>query len=393
MKHHTQPNRPRAFALAAITIAAMTVTGCGNSLAQTDAAAETVKVGLVVPTSGVYEPLGVDMTNGFQLYLDQHDGKLGGKSVELVKADEGDGPDTGVPAVNKVILQDGVSVVVGIVNSATALGVKESVAQAQVPLIIANAGANDVADGSDYVWRTSFANGAVGASLGEEVAAQVDGPVYVIAADYAAGHEFAGGFIDAFEAAGGTIAGESYTPFGTTSDWQPFLTQAQNSGAKAVFAFYAGAEAVNFVKQYSQFGLAGTLPLYAPGFLTEGGVLVAQGAEAVGILTSLHYSDLLDSPENEAFVAAYVEAYDTPPTVYSVQAYDAAAVLDLALADVDEVDGESIQQALHGIGAIASPRGEWSFDEQHNPDQPYFLREVESVDGANRNVVLRTLTE
>jgi len=393
VKHHTQPNRPRAFALAAITIAAMTVTGCGNSLAQTDAAAETVKVGLVVPTSGVYEPLGVDMTNGFQLYLDQHDGKLGGKSVELVKADEGDGPDTGVPAVNKVILQDGVSVVVGIVNSATALGVKESVAQAQVPLIIANAGANDVADGSDYVWRTSFANGAVGASLGEEVAAQVDGPVYVIAADYAAGHEFAGGFIDAFEAAGGTIAGESYTPFGTTSDWQPFLTQAQNSGAKAVFAFYAGAEAVNFVKQYSQFGLAGTLPLYAPGFLTEGGVLVAQGAEAVGILTSLHYSDLLDSPENEAFVAAYVEAYDTPPTVYSVQAYDAAAVLDLALADVDEVDGESIQQALHGIGAIASPRGEWSFDEQHNPDQPYFLREVESVDGANRNVVLRTLTE
>lgn len=393
MKHHTQPNLPRAFALAAITIAAMTVTGCGNSLAQTDAAAETVKVGLVVPTSGVYEPLGVDMTNGFQLYLDQHDGKLGGKSVELVKADEGDGPDTGVPAVNKVILQDGVSVVVGIVNSATALGVKESVAQAQVPLIIANAGANDVADGSDYVWRTSFANGAVGASLGEEVAAQVDGPVYVIAADYAAGHEFAGGFIDAFEAAGGTIAGESYTPFGTTSDWQPFLTQAQNSGAKAVFAFYAGAEAVNFVKQYSQFGLAGTLPLYAPGFLTEGGVLVAQGAEAVGILTSLHYSDLLDSPENEAFVAAYVEAYDTPPTVYSVQAYDAAAVLDLALADVDEVDGESIQQALHGIGAIASPRGEWSFDEQHNPDQPYFLREVESVDGANRNVVLRTLTE
>lgn len=379
--------------MAAITIAAMTVTGCGNSLAQTDAAAETVKVGLVVPTSGVYEPLGVDMTNGFQLYLDQHDGKLGGKSVELVKADEGDGPDTGVPAVNKVILQDGVSVVVGIVNSATALGVKESVAQAQVPLIIANAGANDVADGSDYVWRTSFANGAVGASLGEEVAAQVDGPVYVIAADYAAGHEFAGGFIDAFEAAGGTIAGESYTPFGTTSDWQPFLTQAQNSGAKAVFAFYAGAEAVNFVKQYSQFGLAGTLPLYAPGFLTEGGVLVAQGAEAVGILTSLHYSDLLDSPENEAFVAAYVEAYDTPPTVYSVQAYDAAAVLDLALADVDEVDGESIQQALHGIGAIASPRGEWSFDEQHNPDQPYFLREVESVDGANRNVVLRTLTE
>lgn len=369
---------------------------CGGNSLSNDASedSDTVKIGLVVPASGVYEPLGVDMTNGFQLYLDEHDGQLGDKDVEVVKADEGEGPDTGVPAVNKVITQDQVSAVVGIVNSATALGVKDQATQAKVPLIIANAGANDVTDGSEYVWRTSFSNGAIGASLGEEIAAEVgDGSVYVMAADYAAGEEFAAGFTEAFEAAGGTIAGESFTPFGTTSDWQPFLTKAENSGATAVFAFYAGAEAVNFVKQYDSFGLSGEIPLYGPGFLTEGGVLAAQGASAEGVRTSLHYSNLLESEENAAFVEAYTAAYDSAPTVYSVQAYDAAQALDLALEDADGVSGEAIAAALDGVGEIASPRGAWSFDESHSPDQPYFLREVQATDDGFGNAVIDQLVE
>jgi branched-chain amino acid transport system substrate-binding protein len=379
---------------AALVAASLAACG-GNSLSgESDDGGNSVKIGLVVPASGVYEPLGTDMTNGFQLYLDEHDGQLGGKDVEVVKADEGEGPDTGVPAVNKVITQDQVSAVVGIVNSATALGVKEQVTQAKVPLIIANAGANDVADGSDYVWRTSFRNGTIGESLGKEVASEVgDGSVYVMAADYAAGQEYAAGFIEAFEAAGGTVAGESFTPFGTTSDWQPYLTKAQNSGASAVYAFYAGAEAVNFVKQYKSFGLSGKIQLYGPGFLTEGGVLAAQGAAAEGVRTSLHYSNLLETDENAEFVEAYTEAYDMAPTVYSVQAYDAAQVLDLALEGADGVSGEAIAAALADVGEVASPRGAWSFDENHSPEQPYFLREVQATDGGFGNVVVDELAE
>jgi len=388
------PRRLTLAGAAALLTASLAACG-GNSLSGDSAeSSDAVKVGLVVPASGVYEPLGTDMTNGFQLYLDQHDGQLGGKDVEVVKADEGEGPDTGVPAVNKVITQDQVSAVVGIVNSATALGVKDQATQAKVPLIIANAGANDVADGSEYVWRTSFSNGAIGASLGEEVAAEVgDGSVYVMAADYAAGEEFAAGFTETFEAAGGTIAGESFTPFGTTSDWQPFLTKAQNSGAAAVFAFYAGAEAVNFVKQYDSFGLSGKLPLYGPGFLTEGGVLAAQGASAEGVRTSLHYSNLLDTEENAAFVEDYEAAFDAAPTVYAVQAYDAAQVLDLALEGADGVTGEAIAAALADVGEVDSPRGAWSFDDTHSPEQPYFLREVQAADGGLGNVVIDQLVE
>jgi branched-chain amino acid transport system substrate-binding protein len=383
----------RLAVVAPLAVLALVATACG-SLSEDggDSSDDSVDIGLVVPASGVYEPLGVDMTNGFQLYLDQHHGKLGDKSVTLVKADEGELPDTGVPAVQKVISQDKVSAVVGIVNSATALGVKDIVTQNKVPLLVANAGADSLADGSDYIWRTSFTNGAIGASLGAPVAEAVkDGKVYVIAADYAAGKEYVAGFEKTFEAAGGKIAGESFTPFGKTTDWQPYLAKAQNSGAKAVYVFYAGAEAVNFVKQYKSFGLAGKVPLYAPGFLTEGGVLKAQGDAAAGIRTSLHYSDQLDTPENKAFVDAYTKAYDAPPTVYSVQAYDAAAALDKALASAQGTSGEDIAQALTHVGEIDSPRGVWKFDADHNPEQPYFLREVQDKDGSLVNAILEEI--
>ena len=354
-----------------------------------------VKIGLSVPLSGVYAPLGEDMTQGFQLYLDQNDDQLGGREIDLASADEGEGPQTGVPATTKLVTQDQVSAVVGIVNSATALGLQDTFVQSEVPLIIANAGADDItADASPYIWRTSFTNGQVAAALGAQVAEDVgDGSVYLIAADYAAGRESVAGFKETFEAAGGKVAGETYTPFGTTSDWQPYLSKIRSSGAKAVYTFYAGAEAVNFVKQYSTFGLAGNVQLFGAGFLTEGGALEAQGDSALGVKTSLHYSDTIDTERNKTFVEEYQAAYDELPTVYAVQAYDAAQALAAAIESAETTDGKGIGAALAGIGEIDSPRGPWTFDENHDPDQPYFLREVQKTDAGFSNVVLNELND
>jgi branched-chain amino acid transport system substrate-binding protein len=354
-----------------------------------------VKIGLSVPVSGVYASLGEDMTQGFELYLEENDGQLGGHDIEVVKADEGESPQTGVPATTKLVTQNQVSAVVGIVNSATALGLKDTFVQSEVPLIIANAGANELTDdASPYIWRTSFTNGQVGAALGAAVAEELgDEEVFLMAADYAAGHESVDGFRETFTEAGGSIAGETFTPFGTTSDWQPFLSRVRSSGAGAVYVFYAGAEAVNFVKQYDSFGISDNAQLFGAGFLTEGGVLDAQGDAALGVRTSLHYSHLLDTERNAEFVKAYQDAYDEVPTVYAVQAYDAAAALDAALEDAESTDGAGVAEALANVGDIDSPRGTWSFDENHNPDQPYYLREVQEIDGGPANAVLEELEQ
>ena len=393
----------RLSGLAPLAAAGLVLTACGGGSLGGDEGggggggeeegAGTVRVGLVVPQAGVYTPIGEDMQQAWDLWLEQNDGMFGDYEVETVVVDEGESPDTGVPAVQRLLTEDSVDAMVGIVNSATALGVAEQVTEAQVPLIVANAGAEAITQdaASPYVWRSSFTNkqiaGAMGTYLGEEGIS----PVYVMAPDYAAGQEAIAGFTEAYEAAGGTLAGQALTPFGTTQDFQPFLSGVQASGAAATYVFYAGGEAVSYVQQYDQFGLKDSIPLYGSGFLTEGSVLDAQGEAAVGVRTTLHYSTEIDNEANAAFVDAYQEAYDELPTTYAVQTYDAANVLDRALSEVDELSGEAITEALDGVGEIDdSPRGPWSFTNQ-TPEQSIYLREVADEDGTLLNTVVEDL--
>ncbi|WP_199435037.1 ABC transporter substrate-binding protein [Qaidamihabitans albus] len=372
--------RRRLLQLTGAAGAVVTVQACGGSLGGGSSPETSVKVGLLVPQAGVYAPLGTDMRRAWDLWLESHDGKLGDYTVETVVADEGETPQTGVPAAQRLLQSDQCDVIVGIVNSATALGVRDIVHEAKKILIVANAGAEDITAkaSSPYIWRSSFTNGQVAAGMGRHLAE--NGPkdgVFVIASDYAAGAEAIAGFTSAFEAGGGTIAGRADPPFGTTQDYQPFLSRIRNSGAKATFCFFAGAEAVSFVKQYRQFGLAPDVPLYGSGFLTEGGVLDAQGEAALGVHTSLHYTSELDSSHNKEFVQSYQDAYDAVPTVYSVQTWDAANVLDRALRGADGLDGDTLSTALGGLGPIDdSPRGTWSFENQ-TPKQKFYLRKVE----------------
>ncbi len=354
-----------------------------------------VKVGLIVPQSGVYAPLGTDMKRAWDLWLERHGGKLGKYEVETVVTDEGETPQTGVPAIQKLLQNDKVDILVGIVNSAIALGAKDMVAEAKKLLIVGNAGAGAITGKpSPYIWRASFTNAQVSAVMGKHLAGLAEvGPVYLIAPDYAAGAEVIRGFKSTFEPGGGKIAGEAKPAFGKTTDYQPFLTGIQSSGAKAAFCFFSGAEAVAFVKQYAQFGLSTQIPLYGSGFLTEGSVLAAQGDAAVGIQTTLHYSTELDNPANKEFVAAWKTKFNTTPAVFSVQIWDAASVLNRALGTATALDGDSLAKAMGSVGTIDdSPRGPWSFDGQ-SPKQKFYLRKVEKRDGGYVNAVVADLGE
>jgi len=353
-----------------------------------------VKVGLVVPQSGVYAALGTDMQRGWELWLEGNGGKFGDYTVETVLADEGETPQTGVPAVQKVLQSDNVDVVVGLVNSATALGVRDLLIESKKLLVVTNAGAEDVtrAGLTPYIWRSSFTNGQIAAAMGSYLASSgFRDSVYAIAPDYAAGNEVIAAFTAAFQAGGGTVIGSATTPFGTTSDYQPFLTGIQQSGAKATFCFFSGAEAITFVRQYQQFGLSSTIPLYGSGFLTEGSVLAQQADAALGVQTTLHYSDQLDNPANTAFVEAYTAKYGESPSCFSVQAYDAANVLNRALGSATALDGDALSEALGGIGTVDdSPRGPWEFDNQ-TPKQNIYLRRVDNAGGTFVNAIVQDL--
>jgi branched-chain amino acid transport system substrate-binding protein len=401
MPHRPALSRRRLLGLLGAAASLPAAAACGSSLGGAPAPAPgpgggTVRVGLVVPRSGVYASLGEDMQRGWELWLDRNGGRFGGWTVETVVADEGETPQTGGAAVQQVLQSDGVDIVVGLVNSAVAINAAPLFAEARKVLVVANAGAAAVtgANANPYVWRTSFQNAQIAAAMGTRLAREpIPGGVFVLAPDYAAGNEVIDGFSAAHTAAGGTIAGTAKPPFGTTTDYQPFLTQIQQSGAGAVFCFFSGTEAVSFVTQYDQFGLKASIPLHGSGFLTEGGVLRAQGASALGVRTTLHYSSELDNPANAAFAQAYRDAHGEPPTVFAVQTFDAANVLSRALSTAAAVDGDAVSAALEGVGTIDdSPRGPWTFDGR-TPRQRIYLRTVEQVNGALVNAITEDLGE
>ena len=388
-------SRNRLFvAVTAVTLALVS-SGCGESLGGSSAdGGDKLKVGLITTLSGTLASSGQDLQDGFNLYLEQHDGRLGGRETEVITVDEGSGPETGVPAATRLINQDRVNITAGVISSSVGLGVRGLYINAQTPLLIANASAREITEPvSDFIWRTSFLNADIAASAAEAIGQDTsNGKVFVISQDYAAGRETANEFTAKYTAGGGTIAGEIFTPFGTTNDWQPYLNKIRKSGASAVYAFYSGSEAVNFVKQYDTFGLRGSIPLYAPGFLTAGDVLEAEGSSAIGTETILHYTDAINTDDNREFVDAYRVDYKRYPSSFSEQGYATAKVIDIAVASAADLSGPALAEAITNVGEITSPRGPWKFGANHSPEQSYYLLKVaQDGDGRLYNEVVRKI--
>lgn len=360
-----------------------------------DGGSDTVKIGFIASLSGIYQTVGEDMRDGFQLYLDLNEGELGGRTAEVVWADEGDGPETALPAAERLVRQEQVAALAGIVGGGSYAAVASLATDQRVPLVGANGRPTLEADQVAWLWHTSFISDEPGQAIAPYVNANVDGPVYAIGPDYQGGHDELRGFTDAFAALGGELANPDgqtrWTPFPDTADFVPYFSEIADSGAEAVYTFYAGRAAIDFVTQYAQSEIS-HLPLYSA-FLTEGAILQAQGDAAEGIWNVLNYSPDLDNAANRAFVAEWSDRYERTPTTFAMAAYDAAAVLDRAIAAIDgEVTREAVNTAIGGLGQIDSPRGPWQFSElTHAPIQRWYLRVVARDGSELTNVLVEDL--
>ncbi len=384
--------RTRRRAATQLLLAAALVATAACSSESGGSGDDTLKIGLLVPLSGPYEAIGKDLQKGFELYVDTHGGKLGGRKVQIVTADEGNGGATALPAATKLVKQDKVTAVVGVANGGSMAAVAPFLTEERIPLV--GAGGRPPLDNVDRVWTTSWISEETGAAIAQYVKDTVNGPVAVIGPDYQGGHDQLRGFTDTFTKAGGKVVNDKpyLTPWPGDNNFLPYFSQIAQSDAKAVYCFYAAAQAVEFVKQYRQSD-AKNLPLYGAGFLTEGSTLTAQGDAARDIYSVLNYAPGLDNPENRKFVADYQAKHKAVPNLYNVTAYDAGAVLDRAVAAIGDakVTPETIANAIGGLGQIDSPRGPWTFGANHSPVQKWYLRQVRQDGPTLSNVVVQEL--
>ena len=336
-----------------------------------------IKVGLMLPASGTYAALGTAIENGFKLYVAEQGGKLGGREIEYARVDDESDPAKAVDNVNKLLKRDNVDVLVGTVHSGVATAMAKVAKETGTLFIDPNAGADAITGSmcAPTTFRSSFSNWQPAYAMGEVVAAKGHKNAVTITWKYAAGDESARGFKEAFEKAGGKVVKELTLPFPNV-EFQPLLTEIAATKPDAVYAFFAGAGAVKFVKDYAAAGLRKSIPLYGPGFLTDG-TLEAQGADAEGLLTTLHYADGLGSARDNAFRRAFAKAYKMEPDVYAVQGYDAAQMLAIGL---NAVKGDLTKKAEFAVALekakIDSPRGPFTLSRSHNPVQDIYLRQV-----------------
>ena len=350
-----------------------------------------IKIGVVLPYTGVYAVLGESITQAMELVFARENWTVAGRKIEMIKEDDEMKPPVGVRKTEKLIDSDKVDILTGPVHSGILMGMRDKVHNSKTILIVSNAGADAISRErcSRWIFRTSFSNWQPCQPMGGWVAKNVSKDVFLTAPNYQAGKDMMNAFKETFGPAGGKVLAEDYPKLGET-DYAPYLTKIRQSGAKAVFAFFSGSDAVNFVKQYDQFGLKQSIKLTGAGFLTEPDVLPAQGPAALGVLTGHFYTPVLDNPTNQRFVKEFRDKYaGKMPDGFACQGYDTAEVIVRALKAVNgnTQDKDRLVDVIAKL-EFDSPRGRFRFDPKtHNVIQPFiYIREVKEVAGGLNNV-------
>ena len=172
-------------------------------------------------------------------------------------------------------------------------------------------------------------------------------------------------------------------------DYSAELAQVQAANPDAIFVFYPGGLGVNFVKQYSQAGLKGKIPLLSTSTV-DGINLPAQGDAALGVVTGTFWGPDFNNPANRKFVADFEAKFKRIPSQYAAQGYDSAQLLDSALAKVkgNVADKKAFQVALKAAD-FKSVRGDFKFNSNNFPIQDFHV--FEAIKDSQNRYTLKTV--
>jgi branched-chain amino acid transport system substrate-binding protein len=329
------------------------------------ALAQEVKIGVVLPYTGIGAEFAQQMDRGMELYLKLNADKVKPYTIKIIKRDTKNpgGADAKV-AVQELLTQDKVDALAGWVYSPNAIASAPIVAAGKKLAVIMNAGTAFITNLAPEFVRTSFSMWHAGYALGEAAATTLKAKTAVVAySDFPPGKDSLDAFKRGFEANGGKVidaipAGGG----GAVPDFTPFFQRAKDEKPDVLFVFVpAGDHAVAVVKTYGALGMrAAGIKLIGPGDITQDIKLQAMGPPAVGLITMHHYNADLDNPENKRFVAAWKNEYgtDSTPDFTAVGAYDGMAAIVHAV--------QATKGKMEGDEAVASLKG-WKFDSPQGP--------------------------
>lgn len=309
--------------------------------------ARDVVVGVFVPTTGGFAPLGIEMKNGYELAVKDAP-MVKGKTVKLIVEDTQGDPAAGLKKAQKMILQDHAKLLIGGTSSSVVLAINAQAARLNVPIVTTNSQAVQTTGKqcSKYLFRTNPNDAMVAnanALLMKKQPDLIQKKWFVVYHDIAWGHSNKDQFA---KIPGIKIVGEAGRAFGT-ADWASTFAQIQSSGANAIYlALAVGDDLPSFIRQARSFGLKQFMlaPLGMPDSMLQ-----TLGVEGAGMITGgLFGSWMLEdhNPEMRRFVNEYGAAYGVVPGAQAIQAYAGMRLTLAALNQAKALDTPSIIAAL-----------------------------------------------
>ena len=382
MKYYVSITRRRLVQVMAATAAAI-------AFATPACAADPLKIGLILPLTGPFASTGKQIEAACRLYIAKNGDTVAGRKVELiVKDDTGLAPETTKRIAQELVVQDKVSVLAGFGLTPLALAAAPVATEAKVPMVVMAAATGMIPTRSPFIVRTGFTLPQVTAPIAEWALKNKIKRVVTMVTDYGPGLDAEKTFVTVFKAGGGEIVESIKTPL-RNPDYAPFLQRAKDAKPDALFVFVPSGEGLAVMKQFDERGLKQSgIKLIGTGDVTDDDLLESMGAPAVGVITSFHYSAAHDSPENKAYVEAFMKANNgMRPNFHSLGGYDGMHLIYEAVKKAGaDATGEQLVEAMKGQ-KWTSPRGPMSIDPATRQTiQNVYLREVKMVNGKPWNV-------
>jgi len=360
-------------------------------------AQEKLRIGMISDFTGPFANVGIRLRYGIETFLAEKGNKVGGREVELIYRDVGNGsPAVAKQIAEELVVRDKVQMIGGFSVTPEVFAAAPVVTEGKIPSVIMVPSTPALMKMSPYFVRTS--NNMISTVVPGADWAYKQGKrrAYIVVADFAPGHQVQETFKKKFTELGGTIVGEDRAPLSTV-DYAPFAERIARANVDMVQMFVpTGTPSITFMR-----GLA------AQGVFSKGLMVIGVGEtdeadlpgfddSVIGVYTSFYYASTLNNPENVAFKQKLAAKFkDAIPAPFAVAGYDSMNVLyKMAESQAGKTfDGDSAVKSVLGY-KWNSPRGPVMIDPaSRDIVENYYIRKVEKVDGRLQNVVVDTYTQ
>lgn len=382
----------------ALGACAILVAACGSSGGSGSSSGSShapVKVGYLLPLTGVFTKNGLSEQDGFKLGLKHFGTSVDGHPIQVTYDNDQGEPAVSLSDARQLVTADHVQAIEGpLLSSAIAVVAPYVLGQGIPEDDLYLASPQQAAAYTKY--GTGFTSGWDGFAPSTEGGHWAYDTMHwrhvtTVGLGISFGWQGVAGFAAQFTKLGGKIDKEIWVPSNTV-DMSSYVS-AIPASTQAVFVVLSGSQAANFVNDYASFGLHKRIPLMGITTLTDQAALPAENTTAaLGVYTDAQYCDGNPSAVNQAFANSYHAAYGVYPSYYSEAGYTKAQILVAALKSLHGVvsSEKALSAAMRAVH-ITAPRGPVSFDHSTwSPVQNEYICKVESVHGTLRNVPVLT---